>query len=371
LTEGEVIRVAAFTAGRHIPGSRFRVRQYIQPLTKFGIELFEFFTSLGAYPPKGKIIRPLWALSSIASRLPSIVRSYHYDVTLFQREMLSTFFTLESFTKSPRILDVDDAIWLNGNGSFARRLAEISDSVICGNSFLAEYFSQWNSKISIVPTAVDTDRFLPLASKSVTADVVNARPTIGWSGAYNAFPDLAVAKTALQIVLRKYPRARLRVIADEPPQFLDIPKDQVEFVPWSPESEVQAIQSLDIGIMPLRDTLWSRGKCAYKMLLYMSCGVPVVVSPIGMTADVCQLAPIGSCAKTTEDWVSALEELLGHSQLAESMGKRAREVVLQNFSVRAVVPKLADVILQVAGRQVEPTEEQPSPCLALSDKRKV
>src|SRR5882724_6748799 len=132
-----MIKVVAFTAGRNVPGSRFRVRQYVQALRAHGVELQEHFPRSGSYPPAGKLIRPFWAMGSLASRLPGVLASHRHDVTLFQREMLSTLFTLEPFTKKPRVLDVDDAIWLNRRGSsFAPRLAEISDSVICGNSFL-------------------------------------------------------------------------------------------------------------------------------------------------------------------------------------------------------------------------------------------
>jgi glycosyltransferase involved in cell wall biosynthesis len=346
---GAVIKVAAFTTGEHMPGSRFRVRQYVQSLRAHDIELREFFTRLGAYPPTGKLIRPFWAVGSLVSRLPSIVHSYRYDVILFQREMLSTFFTLEFLTKKPRILDVDDAIWLYRNGSCARRLAKISDSVICGNSFLADYFSQWNPNITILPTAVDTDRFFPLASQPHEVDGGDASPTIGWSGGQGGFVDLQVAEKALQVVLRKHPRARLRVIADAAPRCLDLPVGQVEFVPWSPETEVRAIQGLDIGIMPLLDTVWSRGKCSYKMLLYMSCGVPVVVSPIGMNSEVLNMGTVGAGASTTDDWVGALEEVLGNPQLAADMGRRAREVVLQSYSINTLAPKLAAELLRVAG----------------------
>lgn len=356
--------------GRYMPGSRFRVRQYVQALRAHGIELSEFFSPLGSYPPKVKFIRPLWALGSLASRLPSVADSYRYDVTLFQREMLSTFLTLEPLTKGPRILDVDDAIWLYRDGSFARRLAKISDSVICGNSFLAEYFSRWNPNVRIIPTGVDTDRFLPLASISVKARAADGRLTIGWSGAYNAFPDLQIAEKALQIILRKYPQVRLRVIADEPPRF-DLPASQMEFILWSPEIEVQAIQSLDIGLMPLRDTLWSRGKCAYKMLLYMSCGVPVVVSPIGMTGELCKMAPVGMCASTTEDWVGVLEQLLNDPQLAAVMGGKARDVVQQNFSIPKLAPRLAAELLRVAGCEPGPSEDNPDPCFRIPRGREV
>src|SRR5207248_1495522 len=148
---------------------------------------------------------------------------------LFQREMLSTFLTLEPLTKKPRVLDVDDAIWLNRkSSSFARRLAEISDSVICGNTFLAEYFGQWNPRITVLPTAVDTDRFLPLASLLEEVAAAEERLIIGWSGGQGGFADLKVAERALQVILRKYPRARLRVIADAPPECFDLPAGQVE-----------------------------------------------------------------------------------------------------------------------------------------------
>jgi glycosyltransferase involved in cell wall biosynthesis len=256
-------------------------------------------------------------------------------------------------TKKPRVLDVDDAIWLNRKSSFARRLAEMSDSVICGNSFLADYFSQWNSRITILPTAVDTDRFLPLARSPQEEGVAGKRIIIGWSGGKGGFVDLKVAEQALQTVLRKYPRARLRVIADAPPDCFDLPAGQVEFVRWSPETEVRAIQELDIGIMPLPDTVWNRGKCAYKMLLYMSCGVPVVVSPIGMTAEVCGMASVGTYARTTDDWVGAFEQLFCNPEMAAAMGRKARELVLQNFSINTLAPRLAAELLRVAGRAAE------------------
>src|SRR4051812_34483276 len=121
-----MISVAAFTTGRNVPASRFRVRQYVADLKLQGVELSEFYPSAGGYPPEQRWKRPLWAVASLAGRVPDIARSFRYDVTLFQREMLSTFLTLESFTKRPRVLDVDDAIWLNRDSSFARKLATIS-----------------------------------------------------------------------------------------------------------------------------------------------------------------------------------------------------------------------------------------------------
>jgi glycosyltransferase involved in cell wall biosynthesis len=338
-----MISVAAFTAGRDVPASRFRVRQYIADLKLHGVELSEFYPIAGGYPPERRWKRPFWAVASLAGRVPDIARSFRSDVTLLQREMLSTFLTLEPLTKRPRVLDVDDAIWLNRRGSFARKLAEISDSVICGNSFLAEYFRQWNANITILPTAVDTKRFIPLKARSFGDSSV-----IGWSGNRSGFADLKMIEAPLRTVLAKYPKARLRVMADERPA-LDIPAHQLEFLQWSPEIEVQAIQAMDVGIMPLRDTLWSRGKCSYKMLLYMSCGVPVVVSPVGMNAEVLEMGSLGQAAITSDEWVGALETVLEDPKRALAMGEKGREVAVKSFSVEALAGSLAAELLRVAG----------------------
>lgn len=350
-----MISVAAFTTGRNVPASRFRVRQYIGDLKQYGVELSEFYPRAGGYPPEQRWTRPFWAAASLAGRVPDIARSFRYDVTLLQREMLSTFLTLEPLTKRPRILDVDDAIWLNRGSSFARKLAAISDSVICGNSFLAEYFRQWNTNVMILPTAVDTKRFVPLKPRPFGDSLV-----IGWSGNRSGFADLQIIETPLRTVLTKYPKARLRVMADERP-VLDVPAHQLEFVPWSPEVEVRTIQSMDVGIMPLRDTLWSRGKCSYKMLLYMSCGLPVVVSPVGMNAEILEMASVGHAAATSDDWIAALEALIHDPSMAAARGKRGREVALQSFSIEALAGKLAAELLRVVGHESKATPHKANP----------
>ena len=140
-----MIKVAAFTGGRDVPSARFRVRQYIGRLRSEGVEVNEYPAPLCAFPPKSQWIRPIWGVATLAARLPGIFMSYRHDVTLFQREMLSTFMTLEQFTKRPKVLDVDDAIWLHRGGGYAARLARNCEAIICGNDFLAEHFSRWNS----------------------------------------------------------------------------------------------------------------------------------------------------------------------------------------------------------------------------------
>lgn len=336
----KIIRVAAYTGGRNVPSARFRVRQYIDRLTNEGVGVTEFAALLGAYPPQNRAMRPFWAVATLATRLPGIVRSYRYDLTLLQREMLSTFRTLEPLTKRPRVLDVDDAIWLYRGGKFAAQIAQQCEGIICGNTFLAEIFSQWNSNVTIIPTAVDTDRY-------VQGQPVEA-PIIGWSGTSGGFKYLYNIEPALVTVLQKIPGAKLRIVSDLMPSFREIPGNRIEFIRWSPENEVRAIQKMAVGIMPLDDSLWERSKCSFKMLTYMACGIPVLVSPVGMNAEVLSHGCIGFGAQSIDEWVSTLLLLLGDIKQRIAMGKNGRKIILDNYSVNVVASKLAGALVQLA-----------------------
>lgn len=173
-----MIRIAAFTGGISVPSARFRVRQYMPALRWEGVDLAEFYSGVGQYPPRPKWIRPFWALATLAERLPDVVMSHRYDAVLLQREIMSSFVTLELLTTRPRILDVDDAIFLQRGGGFAKRLAGLSDKVICGNNYLAEWFGRWNINVDIIPTAVDTARYLP----NTEIKPSDSPLVIGWIG---------------------------------------------------------------------------------------------------------------------------------------------------------------------------------------------
>ncbi len=333
------MKVAAFTQGRNVPSARFRLRQYIPLLQQVGIEVTEFCAFFGAYPPYQTLLRPPWAIATLASRLPALLRSYRQDVTLLQRELLSTAITLEPLLHHPRILDVDDAIWAHPRGRFAAHLAQQCDSVICGNRFLAEHFSAWNHNITIIPTGVDTTRFHPLQTTEASETVI-----IGWSGTSANFDHLLTIEPALKYLLQADPTLHFRVVADMPPQLTSLPPHQYEFIRWTPETEVIAIQSMDIGIMPLADTVFARGKCSYKMLLYMACALPVVVSPVGMNREVLLLGAIGYDATSLDEWIDALRELTQDPSLRRQMGNAGRRVVEQYFSLPVITAQLAQHI---------------------------
>jgi len=340
-----MLKVIAYTGGHNAPSSISRVQNYVAPLRRMGVELLECPSRAGLYPPANRWRRPYWGLRNVTSRFPEAIRSYRYELTLFQREMLSTFVTWEPVTRRPRVLDVDDAIWAHRRGRFAERLARLCDHVVCGNQFLANEFSRWNPSVSVLPTPVDASFYVPGTKASGSG-----RPIIGWSGLYTGFPYLYAIEGALREVLRKHPEAVLRIVSDRRPELGSLPAGQYEHVTWTPENQVRTIQEMTIGIMPLDQSVLAQGKCSFKMLLYMACGIPVVVSPVGMNADVLRKGNVGFGPTSEGEWIHSLSELLRNPELRLQMGRTGRETVLQHYSVDALAPKLADTLLRVAGR---------------------
>ncbi|GAK33537.1 glycogen synthase, Corynebacterium family [alpha proteobacterium Q-1] len=336
------LNIAAFTGGQTVPSARFRVRQYIDPLKSHGLMVQEFPSRAGQYPPPSLWKRPPWLLATILERVPHILKSRKFDLILFQRELVSTLLTLEPYFAGPRLLDVDDAIWLHKRGGFAARLARLSDGVICGNSFLQSYFDDLGCRTWLLPTAVDSDRFSP------KADERTGPPVIGWSGSGGNLIQLERLEPALAMVFLKNKSARLRVICNRPPHFQNLDADRVDYVRWSPENEVSALQDLSLGLMPIEDNDWSRGKCSYKMLTYMACGLPVVVSPIGMNAELLAMDEIGFGAATQGDWAEQITALLTNPDLGQKMGERGRRLVVAHFSLAHLSSRMADIFRSVA-----------------------
>lgn len=344
---GDLLKVAGLTKSRQAPSSRFRVGQYVPLMPIHGIDLQWRPSSVSGYPPASKILRPLWLPTALAARVPGVVASWNADVTLIGREFISTLSTLEPLTRSPRVFDVDDAIWLRRGGGFARRLAGRMDIIVAGNEFLAEWFGNYCTDVEIIPTAVDCDRFVP---GPVSAGRDEREITvIGWTGTSGNFPFLYDLEPTLAEVMRERPEVRFHVSADKAPAFRHLPADRVLFVPWSKENEAEFIQSLDVGLMPLQDSEWSRGKCSYKMLLYLSCGVPVVVSPVGMNKDVLEASEVGLGAENPEQWRSSIIDLLADDGARRAMGSNGRQLVQREFSLEVLASRLARVLKRAAG----------------------
>jgi len=333
--------VFAFTGGATISSRRFRVEQYIPKLHAIGIDVHENIARFGSWPPKSRLRRPLWFLRTVLNRVGPIAESRRYDLTLLQRELVSTKVTLEPWAGRPLVLDVDDAVWLTS--ARARRsfeaLVRMSDGVICGNDYIASNVRQWNDNVLVLPTAVNTDRFRPNRKTS------GRHLIIGWSGLHAGAKYLLSIESALYRVLRDYPDAILRVVSDAPPEFSLLSTEMYEYIKWSPDNEVRTMQEMDIGLMPVDDSPWSLGKCSYKMLLYMACGIPVVVSPIGMNAEVLARGEVGLGPRSESEWVDALSWLLRDGEARAAMGRVGRQVVERHYSLENLVPRLGAYLM--------------------------
>ena len=299
---------------------------------------------VSAYPPKEIFKRPFWLFSELMARIPEILASYHYDVVIFQRELISTLPTLEGFSSRPRILDVDDAIWLYKGGFAARNIARLVDHVVCGNQYIADYFSSLGKPVTIIPTPVDVARFRP-AQQRASAKV------IGWSGSSSGQGSLYGIEGALANILSAFPDWTLRIVSDQAPSFSLIPASRVEFVEWSEAVEVDAIAGMDIGLMPLDDTPWSKGKCSYKMLLYLACGVPVVVSDVGMNREVLGRGFVGYGVVSEGEWYPALSALINNVNQRKMAGETGRAIVVEHYAVDQAVEKWEKLFERLVGRR--------------------
>jgi glycosyltransferase involved in cell wall biosynthesis len=183
-------------------------------------------------------------------------------------------------------------------------------------------------------TAIDTERFSPTPEH-------DGPFVLGWTGSGSSLRYLKEIAPAIGRFFAEVPDARLVVMADAFIELPGIPYDRIELVSWSPEAEATAIQGLDVGLMPLTGGDWAKGKCAFKMLQYMSCGVPAVVSPVGMNTEVLAMADVGLAATTEDEWVEALLSLYRDRDRARALGRNGRTLAEGSFSLPVIAAQLA------------------------------
>jgi len=342
------LRVQALVSGRLAASSRFRVLQHVAPLAELGIEVRVSVPRVSKYaaapatwgrrPVVGPVLEAAVTSAKVAARVPGAARSWTAGLTWLERELLPGHRSLEPFLHRPVLFDVDDAIWLlsPGHERAARAMARQAACVVAGNDFLAEWFSAAGARVERVWTAVDTERFRPAA-----------RPggpfVIGWTGSGPSLRYLHAVAPAIGRVLAALPEARLAVVSDTfiP---LGLPEERVDLVPWSPATEASAVAGFDVGLMPLGTGMWARGKCAFKMLQYMACGVPSVVTPVGMNAEILGMGEVGVAASAEDDWVEALLALQRDRDRAAALGRAGRALAERCFAVPVVARRLADVM---------------------------
>ena len=213
--------------------------------------------------------------------------------------------------------------------------------VMTGNNYLADYAQRFEgSKIETVPTVVDLNQY------GVDPKVRDVNSLyVGWIGTPETWQAFAKPiHNVLDPLLAEQGALFRAVGAGMQPET----SGTLEILPWTEDTEVSLIQSMDIGVMPLPDTAWARGKCGYKIIQYMACGLPIVASPVGVNSDIVEHGVNGFLAETDEEWRSAIETLLADADLRRRMGTAGRKKVEEHYSLQVWGPRVAQMLHRVA-----------------------
>lgn len=347
--------------------TRYRVYQFLPYLERAGFEcMVRPFTT----PALFKTIRAtghrfrktvLTTLCSVR-RFADIASVSSYDLVVIHREafpFLMPFVEEKVLDRNPNVIfSFDDAIYSGHQdvsglnhpwlyrfkyGRGVDRVLERCKAVIAGNSTLASYARRFNDNVHIIPTVIDLEQYTYSGSRNLPR-----RMRIGWFGSNTTSPYLQLALPALQRLAQNYPdQVEFRFFGD-PSLSLDLPN--ASYFPFSLAKELDDLRSIDIGIMPIPDNEWTRGKCSFKAIQYMALGAPTVASPVGMAADVVQEGKNGFLASTPDEWYSSLESLIADQNMWHRMSAYARKSVEQNFTVQMWGDRFCRVLNDVLGK---------------------
>lgn len=338
--------------------SRLRLIQYAESLASLGLtsSLEPFFDDsyLHRLYSGHSNIRP--ALAGYARRTGQLIRAGRADLIWLEKEALPWLTWAIERALLPRavplVVDYDDAVFHRYDlhrSPFVRRflgrkldkLMASASLVTAGNRYLADRARAAGAPyVEIVPTVVDLTAY-PRRPKPYSENAT----TIGWIGTPSTWTEYMGPMMPLLTNAAEATGARItavgagRAAAAHP---------LLDNLPWTEESEVAQIHAMDIGIMPLTDTPWARGKCGYKLIQYMACGVPVVASPVGVNAEIVEHGMNGFLASTEAEWVDALNTLLRDPALRERMGKAGRRKVERDYALQVWGPRVAQMLRDVA-----------------------
>jgi len=334
-------RVVFFLQGENVPAARARGFAIARALEAQGLACALRVPRPSVYgdtrlPGPLARARPLYAPFAVLHRLAELRDLRADDVVVFQRPMTELPATLlERVAASGRrtVFDFDDAIFerVTGRGKF-RRLVALADRVVAGSPYLAAA-TLAPAKTVVIPTAVDTDRFAARPTRAARG----AEVVVGWTGLSGNYRHLVWGARPIARALERT-GARLLVISDAPPPAA-LRALRPEYVRWSPATEVADLARLDVGVMPLPDGAYERGKCAYKLIQYMALGRPGVASPVGASCDVVSPGVDGFLPADEAAFEEILVRLIGDPALRRAVGERARARVVGAYSLRAVVPR--------------------------------
>lgn len=316
-----------------VSGCRYRVLQYVPFLKEQGAEVSIHLFKEG-WTDKLRFYRSLG----------------EYDILYIHRRLFSPLEFKYLHQKARKIVfDFDDAIMYRSSTSknphsvsrrfkFAYMMKRV-DFVIAGNEFLKSEVLPYNDKVEVIPTSIDLSRY---GNKDETHE--GGLVTIGWLGSSSTLKYLKNLLPILEDLYQQYPHFQLKIVCD---QFVDTVHIPIIKKRWSPEEEEADLKSFDIGVMPLTDDLWTRGKCGLKILQYYGVGLPVVCTPVGVNREIVEDGINGFWAQDADQWKKKLLRLIREEGLRKAMGARGRRKVEQSYSLAGNAPRLLKILKQI------------------------
>ncbi|OWP61478.1 group 1 glycosyl transferase [Hymenobacter amundsenii] len=334
------------------PSQRFRFEQYFAYLLAKGItyETQSFISDATwqiLYKPGHHLRKTFGILSGFLRRFIALSKVAKADFVFIHREASPIGppileWIIANILNKRIIYDFDDAIWI-ANTSETNKIAaglkwhnkvgaicSYAYKVSCGNQYLTNYALQYNYNSFVNPTTIDT---IDLHNR-VNNQIIKTKPVIGWTGSHSTLKYIDQIVPVLA-KLEKEIDFEFRVISNQPP---DLALKSLQYKQWNKETEIDDLLEFNVGIMPLEDDIWAKGKCAFKALQYMALGEPALVSPVGMNTEVVDQGVNGFICTTSADWEDALRLLLKDEQLRLQMGESARKTIENRYSVTANLP---------------------------------
>lgn len=345
------------------PSQRFRFEQYIEFLRQNGYNYdFSYLITPGDdkffYKPGNALNKARTFFRCFWQRMSDARNADKYDIIFIQREAFMTgsiYFEKRFAASRARVIfDFDDSIWLQNvseankrfgflkDASKTSKIIALSDMIFAGNQYLADYARQFNNNIRIVPTTIDTNEYQRIAIPKEDDKVC-----IGWSGSITTIQHFKFAVPALMQIKKKYgDRVKIKVIGDA-----NYKNEELNVISknWNKQDELKELSSFDIGIMPLPDDEWAKGKCGLKGLQYMALEIPTIMSPVGVNSEIIQNGVNGYLASTDVEYVDAISKLIEDAELRKKIGAAGRKTIVEKYSVEANKGKYLQYFNELTG----------------------
>lgn len=344
----KILFIAAHRPERS-PSQRYRFEQYFAFLEQQGYRcelsyLLDADDDSVFYAPGNILRKSLITLNSFRKRIGDIAKAKKADIVFVQREafMTGSVYFEKQFKKSGSklVFDFDDSIWLLDTSDANKRwewlksetktaeICQLADLVIAGNDFLADYARKYTANVTVIPTTIDTNLF-----KRVQPYTEKEKICIGWSGSITTVKHFELAIPFLKKIKDKYGnKVEFRIMGDPRHVCEEL---NLKAIPWSNEREVEVLSTFDIGIMPLPDDEWVKGKCGLKGLSYMALEVPTILSAVGVNTAIIRDGENGFLAASEEEWIAKLSQLIDSYELRRKLGVEGRKTVLEHYSVES------------------------------------